>query len=130
MLINGKNNTGRVKFISYDGEYPNLCSGVLVLEIDGKEYKFGHHYQNCLFDEKTGGSKYTDEDSEHPNFDQFWHSGGAVSHSGGDYSDWETDLGDWQIDVSELPEQFWSVAVEIDSVINNNIPHGCCGGCI
>lgn len=24
-----------IKFISYDGRYPNLCSGTLVLEIDG-----------------------------------------------------------------------------------------------
>lgn len=29
-----------IKFISYDGEYPNLCSGVLVLEIDGKTVEF------------------------------------------------------------------------------------------
>ena len=35
MLVNKKNsNTSRVKFISYTGEYPNLCSGVLTLEID------------------------------------------------------------------------------------------------
>ena len=39
MLVNKKNKS-RVKFISYTGEYPNLCSGVLTLEIDGKEYKF------------------------------------------------------------------------------------------
>lgn len=28
--------SGKVKFISYDGKYPNLCSGTLRLEIDGE----------------------------------------------------------------------------------------------
>ena len=26
----------RVEFVSYSGRYPNLCSGTLVLRIDGK----------------------------------------------------------------------------------------------
>lgn len=25
-----------VEFVSYDGKYPNLCSGILVIKIDGK----------------------------------------------------------------------------------------------
>lgn len=29
-----------VKFISYMGRYPNLCSGDLVLEIDGEKVRF------------------------------------------------------------------------------------------
>ena len=28
-----------VKFISYSGKYPNLCSGDLILEIDGIQHK-------------------------------------------------------------------------------------------
>ena len=43
MLINSENlYTGKVKFVSYTGKFPNLCSGVLTLNIDGKEVKFGH----------------------------------------------------------------------------------------
>ena len=45
MIINNHNGINHVKFISYTGKYPNLCSGILTLEIDGKEYKFGNSIQ-------------------------------------------------------------------------------------
>lgn len=128
MLKNKKNsNTSRVKFISYTGEYPNLCSGVLTLEIDGVQYKFGHNYMEHHYD-KNGNGYYADEDPEHPNFNSFWTSGGSVSHDG--HWNWEVDTDEWEIDVNELPEQFWDVAEEIDEVFNENVPFGCCGGCI
>lgn len=130
MLVNKKNsNTSRVKFISYTGEYPNLCSGVLTLEIDGKQYKFGHNYANYHFHEDINDWIIEDEDPQNPNFDSFWTSGGCVTGSAPDW-DFEVEHGEWRIDVEELPEQFWDVATEIDAVINENIPHGCCGGCI
>lgn len=130
MLVNKKSSkNSRVKFVSYTGRYPNLCSGVLTLEIDGVQYKFGHEYMNHHYDEKTGTWRYTDEDPNHPNFDQFWSSGGSVSHDK-DWN-WDVESGEWEIDVDELPEQFWDVADEIDAVINSGvIPEGCCGGCI
>lgn len=129
MIVNRKN-TGkeRVKFISYTGEYPNLCSGVLTLEIDGVEYKFGHDYRNYHVDE-NGNWRYTDEDPNNPNFNSFWTSGGSVTGSGPDW-EFEVSHDEWEIDVDELPEQFWDVANEINTVINENIPYGCCGGCI
>ena len=128
MVVNRKNkNTSRVKFISYTGKYPNLCSGVLTLEINGIEYKFGHDYRNYHVD-KNGNWRYTDEDPNNPNFESFWTSGGSVSYD--KHRDWDVKTAEWEIDVDELPEQFWDVADEIDSVINENIPHGCCGGCI
>lgn len=129
MLVNKKNsNTSRVKFISYDGEYPNLCSGVLTLEIDGVQYKFGHHYQHYHYHEDVKAWVQEDEDPEHPNFEKFWTSGGSVSHD--KHWNWDVHHAEWEIDVESLPEQFWDVAGEIDSVINNSIPFGCCGGCI
>ena len=128
MLKNKKSENSRVKFISYTGEYPNLCSGVLTLEIDGVQYKFGHNYLAYHFDDK-GVGRFTDEDPEHPNFNSFWTSGGSVSHDG--HWNWEVDTDEWEIDVNELPEQFWDVADEIDAVMNSGvIPEGCCGGCI
>ena len=130
MLVNKKNlNTSRVKFISYTGEYPTLCSGVLTLEIDGKEYKFGHNFLTYHYDKKTQTLIYTDEDPNNPNFNSFWSSGGCVSHD--EDWNWEVEHNEWEIDVNELPEQFWDVAAEIDEVINSGvIPEGCCGGCI
>lgn len=127
MLKNKKSENSRVKFISYTGEYPNLCSGVLTLEIDGVQYKFGHNYLAYHFDDK-GVGRFTDEDPEHPNFNSFWTSGGSVSHDG--HWNWEVDTDEWEIDVNELPEQFWDVADEIDDVFNENVEFGCCGGCI
>lgn len=37
---------------------------------------------------------------------------------------------EWRIDVDDIPEQFQKYAVEIDEVFNDNVPWGCCGGCI
>lgn len=129
MLKNKKSsNTSRVKFISYTGEYPNLCSGVLTLEIDGVQYKFGHNYMEYHVDPKTGEWRHMDEDPNNPNFNSFWTSGGSV-HANENW-DWTIENAEWEIDVEELPEQFWDVAAEIDAVFNENVPYGCCGGCI
>ena len=110
MLMNHNNNeTNHVKFISYTGKFPNLCSGILTLEIDGNKYKFGH-------------SIYKEPQGEFP---RFWRSGGGLlPNYAGAYP------GEWQIDVSKLPEHFRKCATEIDVVFNDNVPCGCCGGCI
>lgn len=93
-----------VKFISYTGKYPNLCSGDLTLEIDGKIYRF-KRYEN-----------------------RFWRSGGYVSF----YDDWSADVGtgEWEIDVESLPEEIRKYADEIAEVFNANVAPGCCGGCV
>lgn len=86
-----------IEFVSYNGAYPNLCSGELVLCIDGKEVSLG----SCLC---SGGYVTFDDDwCEH------------VGH------------GEWSVDV---PEEFAQYADEITEVVNDNVPWGCCGGCV
>lgn len=104
MLVNmGKDNkSSRVKFVSYTGHYPNLCSGDLTLEIDGERCTFGW---GC-------------------DYPCFWQSGGYITN------DYDSVQGEWRIDVSELPEKFKGLADEIDRVFNENVEYGCCGGCI
>ena len=46
----------RLKFISYDGKFPNLCSGTLVMNLDGKDITFSSY---CL---SSGGSVSFDEE--------------------------------------------------------------------
>lgn len=44
-----------VEFVSYDGDYPNLCSGILKLRIDGKVVEFPRY---CMV---SGGGAYFDD---------------------------------------------------------------------
>lgn len=113
MLINRNNSeTGHVKFVSYTGRYPNLCSGDLTLEIDGEIATFGYGF----------------ESEDKPKYDKFWGSGGCVSFD--EHWNANVDEGPWGINVNRLPEQFRKYATEIDEVFNDNVPWGCCGGCI
>lgn len=99
-----------VKFISYDGKYPNLCRGKLTLEIDGEKVTFS---PPVFF--KPNNSMYR----------SFWSSGGGLNPNyEGTYQ------GEWVIDIKEIPEQYRKYAYEIDRVFNKNVEYGCCGGCI
>lgn len=108
MIRSGLVENSNVKFISYTGRWPNLCSGILTLEINGKTYKFGY------------SQKYP----------KFWYSGGSCGFK--DRVNWESyiNYGDWEIDVDDLPEELRKYASEIDRVFNENVEPGCCGGCL
>lgn len=95
-----------IKFISYTGKYPNLCSGILTLEIDGEKSVFG--YDDYLSKEKICM------------YEPFWSSGGNCKSG---------IKGAWRIDYNDLPEQFRKYADEIDRVFNRSVTWGCCGGC-
>lgn len=122
----------KIKFISYTGRYPNLCKGILTVEINGKEYKFGHDFEHYHFKE----NRFDNEDPNNPNFEKFWTSGGSIKVEdksyrnmyaydrpwklNGEYNQADETHPQWVIDL--LPQLLY--------VFNENVEHGCCGGCI
>jgi hypothetical protein len=86
--------------IEYSGVYPCLCMGRLKVTIDDKVWDFG---QYCL---SSGGTIKRDEN---------WYM-------------W-AESGPWE--VSEWPDNFPEDLKEpVLQAINEEIPWGCCGGCI
>lgn len=91
-----------VKFISYDGEFPSLCAGTLTIEVAGVQFKFAPH----TFE--SGGSV---------DFDDDWND--SISQ------------GSWKIsEFAEIPEELEPFKDKILEVMNENVEHGCCGGCV
>ena len=102
-----------IDFVDYTGSWPNLCSGTLILRIDGEIYSFGGYFD------------VNDEGVDNHCFPAFWSSGGSVSWC----DDEEVEEGDWY-QSRELPDFLKGHEDEIMSIMNENVPHGCCGGCI
>ena len=86
--------------IKYDGKYPNLCSGNLIVVVDGEKWKFPSY---CL---SSGG---------YVSFDDDWNE--EVGEGKWSVSDWP----------QNFPENIKNDVLE---AINEHIPHGCCGGCV
>ena len=86
--------------IKYDGKYPNLCSGQLIVIIDGTEWVFPEY---CL---SSGGGVWFDND---------W-----LEH---------VDSGCWSIVnwPENFPEDKKEAVVD---AVNDQIEQGCCGGCV
>ena len=89
-----------IYFVSYDGEYPNLCSGDLVLNVAGERVSADH----CL----TSG-------------------GGLVFEDGRE----DTTCGPWFVNFDRFPIEFTEEEQRaITDIVNHEVRHGCCGGCI
>lgn len=99
-----------VEFVSYTGEWPNLCSGILTLKINEKEVKFGKDYKT--------------KENYSP---RFWKSGGRCGFCN---TEPYIEHREWYINASEIPEAYRKYAEEIEKVFNDNVEHGCCGGCL
>jgi hypothetical protein len=86
--------------LTYDGEFPNLCSGTLTVYIGKDSWVFPKYAL------RSGGNVWFDDDwSEH------------------------VEDGEWSI--SEWPQGFpeeWKK--QVVDLVNSEIPHGCCGGCV
>jgi len=113
--VNPGDGTAHVKFVSYDGAYPNLCRGRLCLNIDGEDVCFS---DKMVLNKDTG--EYTRVDP----YPKFWEPGGETNWRAN-----TTTHGEWKIDVQLIPEQFRKYAAEIDQAFNDNVEYGCCGGC-
>jgi hypothetical protein len=87
-----------IKFVSYDGKYPNLCRGTLTIEKDGERYEL----RNVL---QSGGRNFY----EH-------------------YGDGYVEMGPWIVDPRELPEELVDSVEEIEELVNEHVDYGCCGG--
>ena len=90
-----------IEFVSYDGKWPCLCSGTLIIRVNGKTYRL----------------------------DNVMDSGGCIM--GGPSTDWDmwAEKGDWEVNLYEHPE-LEPYKEEITRLVNENVEHGCCGGCI
>jgi len=90
----------KVEFVSYDGSYPNLCSGTLIMKIDDELWKFPSY---SLY---SGGNVWFDAEwSEH------------------------VERGSWGISYwpENYPEDTKETTIEL---VNANVNYGCCGGCV
>ena len=100
-----------INFISYDGAFPTLCFGTLVVALDGKKVAFG--------------------DTDTADYPAFWTSGGSVSFD----ENWMEKVteGAWEMSSAvekDYPPDIWKALPAILDVMNANVPHGCCGGCV
>ena len=87
--------------IEYNGEYPNLCSGELIVKIGLKTWNMG----------------------------SILSSGGSVSFSD-DWDECVTS-GPWEIEMNSLPSDFpKDLYDKLKELVNEEIRWGCCGGCV
>lgn len=90
--------------IEYDGAYPNLCRGKLTVILNGMRHEFPDY---CLA------------------------SGGYVSFD----KEWQEEVGSGSWNIDNWPESIECNATDelkkkIIDAINDQLPWGCCGGCV
>lgn len=86
-----------VEFVDYTGEFPNLCRGTLIINVNGKRFELSRIL-------RPGGSVWVDNGDE------------------------RVEDGPWKL--YSLPDELKHLHDEIESLVNENVMWGCCGGCI
>ena len=86
--------------IQYNGAYPNLCRGRLVVTVDDKVWEFPEY---CL---SSGG---------YVRFDRDWQE--EIGEGCWTVTDWPQGFPEHQ-------------KIAVTDAVNSEIPHGCCGGCV
>ena len=99
--MNREERYNMIEFISYDGKWPNLCSGTLTIKVNGTLYEL----ENVMI------------------------SGGCIM--GGPHTNWDmwAEQGSWRLDLQDYPD-LKPYEDEITNLVNENVEYGCCGGCI
>lgn len=116
----------KIEFISYDGCYPCLCMGTLKVKIDGVETIFSDSGKYSEYDEDQEKMIY--QENCYP---KFWASGGTIK-SDGNWDMW-AEQDEWELGAYhevDYPPEILDNINELLRVFNENVPYGCCGGCI
>lgn len=116
-----------IEFIDYDGCYPCLCIGTLKVKIDGKEIIFSDSGEYCEYDEDKEKMIYKENC-----YPKFWQSGGTIKSNGSGWKMW-AEKGEWELSAyrnENYPQEILNIMDDLIKVFNENVPHGCCGGCI
>lgn len=90
-----------IEFVSYDGKWPCLCGGKLTLKVDGVEQTFEY----CL-------------------------CSGGICMCGLNDDDSVVTEGDWTLTKDKFSGFSDEELKVIAKLVNDNVPHGCCGGCL
>jgi hypothetical protein len=127
-----------VEFVSYDGEYPNLCSGVLVLKINGVTHcfiKYKGYDGLCTREARINRNKLYSDPEVIKVYGYKMISGGCAGVD--DDLEEYIEFGDWNVNLSECKYEndipficSDSLKKEIVDCVNANVEQGCCGGCI
>ena len=128
-----------IEFVSYDGEFPTLCSGLLVVRIDGRMYALGPYSDRSLyrgFWSRYNRTEILEDDRIIKVFGFYLESGGRIDW-GDDEESPEIVQGEWTIDDETMKLENGVRFIlsgeqksELEKVINQNIEFGCCGGCV
>lgn len=123
-----------LEFISYDGEYPNLCSGLLLVNIDNIKHALCP-YMDHFWNEKNRRT-ILEDDSIIKVYGFGMISGGSCPYNE-EIEDYEVESGEWNIDTDYLKYENGVRFVlsdrqkqELKDCINESVEYGCCGGCI